>query len=104
MHVVPTHLAAGQNVVLAAVDDVEAHAQLLHHDGADASQVVQRALRLMRTARIVAQTVDFSRQNSFRKPIAVSLLWGYGNFVKLPFAERKLPRNPHVSSIPWSDF
>lgn len=54
VHVVASNFTARQHVVLAAVDDVEAHAQLLHHGGAGAAQVVQRALRLMRTARIVA--------------------------------------------------
>jgi hypothetical protein len=49
VHVVPAHFAAGRNVVLAAVDDIGVHAQLLHHGGAGAAQeqVEQLVLKLM---------------------------------------------------------
>lgn len=42
MQVVPAHLTARQNVVLAPIDDVERHAKALHECGASAAQIVWR--------------------------------------------------------------
>jgi len=42
MHIAPAHLAAGQHVVLAAVDQLQRNAQCLHHRRARAAQVVRR--------------------------------------------------------------
>ena len=66
VHVVPAHLAVGQHVILAPINDVEGHAQLLHHGGAGAAQVVRHPLAVRASGQdpsvVVAAVLEHARR------------------------------------------
>lgn len=50
MQIMAAYLGSSQQVVLAAVDDLQCYTELLHHGGACAAQVVRRPLTLVALA------------------------------------------------------